>query len=65
MKKITNQDQKLRDDMMALYGALNAICFPLIPGKMVHLQAHYDLIDNLKEQYTSILERLFEDFDDE
>lgn len=57
-------NQKLRDDMMALYGQFSAISFPLV-WKGEETQAYYDLIDNMLEQYKSILKRLFEDFEDD
>ena len=58
-------DQKLRDDMLALYGMFNAISLPLVWNATNESQAYYDLIDNMLEQYKSILSRLFKDFDDD
>lgn len=58
--------QKLRDDMMCLYGSLTAICFPLNWSTNESTNhAYYDLIDNIREQYVSILKRLYSDFDDD
>lgn len=59
-----NKDQRLRDDMLVLYGALSSIQFPFLFKTMSEAQAYYDLLDNILEQYKSILKRLW-DYDDE
>lgn len=53
-------NEKLRDDMMFLFGQLHAIAFPLILNKGEENSAYYDLIDSIIEQYKSVLNRLFD-----
>lgn len=56
MNKIEDE-QKLRDNMFRLLGAINAISFPLIwtNNEIYNNTAYYDLLENLVEQYDAIL----------
>ncbi len=51
-----------RDKMMILLGQFNAIRFPLVGKNMNDVQAYYDLIDSMEEQYISIIKEIYPDF---
>lgn len=51
-------DNKLRDDMMFLYGNLDAVVWASLEEIAINSQ----MAECMKEQYESILERLFGDF---
>ena len=53
-------DPTLRDDLFRLYGHLQAIAFPLIDSTENHANAYYDLINDIIEQYESIMNRVID-----